>query len=494
MSYALVILANETVQRVTVHDPVALDRIPLEQSFATVAYIVAGVLFIFSLAGLSRQATAQRGNILGITGMVLAIAATVLGVMSGGYILTSVAILPAVAIGAILAARVPMTGMPELVAMLHSFVGMAAVLVGISTHLQSGVAVESAEALVHAIEIFVGVFIGAITFTGSVVAFLKLRGTVSGHPMTIPGRHSLNLVLLVICFLLGIWFCGRSDHGAGMVPLLIMTGIACFLGVHMVVAIGGADMPVVVSMLNSYSGWAAAAAGFMLKNHLLIITGALVGSSGAILSYIMCAAMNRSFVSVILGGFGSGGDGPSGGGADIDGTVTEFSVDDTVELLRESSSIVIVPGYGMAVAQAQHSLAEVVKILLGQDKEVRFAIHPVAGRLPGHMNVLLAEANVPYDIVLEMDEINEDMSDTDATLVIGANDIVNPAALEDPSSPIAGMPVIEVWTAKNCVVMKRGMATGYAGVDNPLFYKDNAHMLFGDAKDNVDAILSKLRE
>ena len=479
-----------------------LDPITLPQSFATVAYIIAGVLFIFSLAGLSQQSTAQRGNVLGITGMVLAIAATVLGVMSGGYILMLIAMIPAVAIGAILAARVPMTGMPELIAMLHSFVGMAAVLVGISTHIESGVEVAAAEVLVHDIEIFVGVFIGAITFTGSVVAFLKLRGTVSGNPITIPGRHALNLALLVVCVLLGIWFCRQPDHSAAMAPLLIMTVIACFLGVHMVVAIGGADMPVVVSMLNSYSGWAAAAAGFMLKNHLLIITGALVGSSGAILSYIMCAAMNRSFISVILGGFGSGNDGASGtsagagtsgGAADIDGTVTEFSVDDTVDLLSEARSIVIVPGYGMAVAQAQHSLAEVVKILLGREKEVRFAIHPVAGRLPGHMNVLLAEANVPYDIVLEMDEINEDMSDTDATLVIGANDIVNPAALEDPSSPIAGMPVIEVWTAKACVVMKRGMATGYAGVDNPLFYKDNTHMLFGDAKDNIDAILSKLR-
>jgi NAD(P) transhydrogenase subunit beta len=296
-------------------------------------------------------------------------------------------------------------------------------------------------------------------------------------------------LLILVSVGLGVWFC-RVDSG-GMVPLLIMTGIACFLGIHLVMAIGGADMPVVVSMLNSYSGWAAAAAGFMLKNHLLIVTGALVGSSGAILSYIMCAAMNRSFISVILGGFGGESSGPA---AEVDGTVTEFSVQDTVDLLDEAQSIVIVPGYGMAVAQAQHSLAEVVRILLDRDKLVRFAIHPVAGRLPGHMNVLLAEANVPYDIVLEMDEINEDMSSTDAILVIGANDIVNPAALEDPNSPIAGMPVIEVWTAATCVVMKRGMATGYAGVDNPLFYKDNTFMLFGDAKQNVDAILSKLRE
>ena len=358
---------------------------------------------------------------------------------------------------------------------------------GISSYIQPGVSVPPGEALIHNIEIFIGVFIGAITFTGSIFAFLKLRGSISGKPLTIPGRHALNLVLVAVCVLLGAWFC-RTENG--LTPLLIMTAIASFLGVHMVAAIGGADMPVVVSMLNSYSGWAAAAAGFMLKNHLLIVTGALVGSSGAILSYIMCAAMNRSFISVILGGFGTSGGGPA---AKVEGSVTEFNVDETVEMLDEAKSIVIVPGYGMAVAQAQHSLAEVVRILSDRGKEVRFAIHPVAGRLPGHMNVLLAEANVPYDIVLEMDEINEDMSDTDAILVIGANDIVNPGALEDPNSPIAGMPVIEVWTAKTCVVMKRGMSTGYAGVDNPLFYKENTRMLFGDAKANVDAILNKLR-
>ncbi len=468
----------------------ASESMGLNQSMATVAYIVAGVLFIFSLAGLSHQTTARRGNMLGIVGMLLAIGATIFGMMTGGFSSMAIAIVPAVAIGAVLAARVPMTGMPELVAMLHSFVGLAAVLVGISSHLQPGVDVPASEMLVHEIEIFVGVFIGAITFTGSILAFLKLRGSISGKPITVPGRHLLNLALVVFCVGLGVWFCREGDANAAMTPLLIMTAIASFLGVHMVVAIGGADMPVVVSMLNSYSGWAAAAAGFMLKNHLLIITGALVGSSGAILSYIMCAAMNRSFISVILGGFGTSGGGPA---AEVDGTVTEFSVDDTVDMLDEAQSVIIVPGYGMAVAQAQHSLAEVVKILLKKNKEVRFAIHPVAGRLPGHMNVLLAEANVPYDIVLEMDEINEDMSDTDAILVIGANDIVNPAALEDPNSPIAGMPVIEVWTAKTCVVMKRGMATGYAGVDNPLFYKDNTHMLFGDAKENVDAILRALQ-
>jgi NAD(P) transhydrogenase subunit beta len=392
-----------------------------------------------------------------------------------------------------------MTGMPELVALLHSFVGLAAVLVGVSTHLGEESLAKAAEMgsefttqlLIHNIEIYVGVFIGAITFTGSILAFLKLRGSVGGKPLTLPGRHLINIAMLVASFFLGVWFCRAGGGGEpAMVPLMLMALIASILGLHMVAAIGGADMPVVVSMLNSYSGWAAAAAGFMLHNHLLIVTGALVGSSGAILSYIMCAAMNRSFVSVILGGFGTGGSGPA---AAIDGTVTEFSVDDAVATLEEARSIVIVPGYGMAVAQAQHSLAEVVKLLVKRDKEVRFAIHPVAGRLPGHMNVLLAEANVPYDIVLEMDEINEDMSDTDAILVIGANDIVNPAALEDPNSPIAGMPVIEVWTAKTCIVMKRGMSTGYAGVDNPLFYKENTHMLFGDAKANVDAILRSLQ-
>ena len=486
------LLADETLSSAieTAIDTAQSAAINTPQSIALVSYIAAAVLFIFSLGGLSQQSTAKRGNFLGIIGMLLAVGATMLGFMSGGFGWMVLAVIPAVVIGALLAARVPMTGMPELVAMLHSFVGLAAVLVGISSHIEPGIAVDHGQHLVHKIEIFVGVFIGAITFTGSIFAFLKLRGSISGKPLTIPGRHVLNLILLVISVALGVWFCRQESVPAGMWPLMIMVGVASLLGIHMVMAIGGADMPVVVSMLNSYSGWAAAAAGFMLKNHLLIITGALVGSSGAILSYIMCAAMNRSFISVILGGFGSGGGGPA---AAIDGTVSEFTVDEVVEMLDESQSIVIVPGYGMAVAQAQHSLAEVVKLLLKHDKEVRFAIHPVAGRLPGHMNVLLAEANVPYDIVLEMDEINDDMPDTDAVLVIGANDIVNPAAQEDPNSPIAGMPVIEVWKAKTCVVMKRGMATGYAGVDNPLFYKDNTQMLFGDAKENVDAILKKLR-
>ena len=470
--------------------PLASEPIELNESIATVCYIVAGVLFILSLGGLSHQTTARRGNLLGFFGMGLAIVATIFGVMVGGFATMTVAIVPAAIIGAVLAARVPMTGMPELVAMLHSFVGLAAVLVGISSHLRPGIPVPESEQLIHQIEIFVGVFIGAVTFTGSIIAFLKLRGTISGRPLTLPGRHLLNLVAVGLSIGLGVWYCRIDSVVDGLNPLLLMTGIASLIGIHLVMAIGGADMPVVVSMLNSYSGWAASAAGFMLKNHLLIVTGALVGSSGAILSYIMCAAMNRSFISVILGGFGTAGKGEA---AEVDGTVKEFTVADTVDLLNEAQTIVIVPGYGMAVAQAQHSLAQVVQILIERGKEVRFAIHPVAGRLPGHMNVLLAEANVPYDIVLEMDEINEDMSATDAILVIGANDIVNPAALEDPNSPIAGMPVVEVWTAKTCVVMKRGMATGYAGVENPLFYKDNTIMLFGDAKKNVDAILRELQ-
>ena len=482
----------------------ANETLSVADSSAKVAYLAAAVLFVLSLAGLSKQTTARRGNLLGIIGMLIAIAVTIVAMLSARhtmvvYTIMAVAITAAVVVGAILAARVPMTGMPELVAMLHSFVGLAAVLVGISSHLEPHAAVPSGELLIHDIEIFIGVFIGAITFTGSIVAFLKLRGTIGGKPLTLPGRHLINLTMLAACIGLGVWFCqgtqppdgSHHETGQTMTALLVMTGIASLIGVHLVMAIGGADMPVVVSMLNSYSGWAASAAGFMLKNHLLIATGALVGSSGAILSYIMCAAMNRSFISVILGGFGGGGGGPA---AAVEGTVTEFTVDDTVDLLEESNSIVIVPGYGMAVAQAQHSLAEVVKILQSKDKQVRFAIHPVAGRLPGHMNVLLAEANVPYDIVLEMDEINDEMSDTDAILVIGANDIVNPAALEDPNSPIAGMPVLEVWKANSCIVMKRGLATGYAGVDNPLFYKDNTQMLFGDAKQNVDAILRALQD
>lgn len=460
-------------------------------NLVSVAYIGASALFILSLGGLSNQETARRGNIYGIIGMLIAFAATALTVSMTGYATLGAVVLPGAIIGAIVASRVAMTSMPELVAILHSFVGAAAVLVGIASYLQPPTLV-GVEETIHQIEVFVGVFIGAITFTGSIIAFGKLRGIISSKPLLLPARHLLNLGLLGASVGLGVQFMG-AENLSGLQPLLIMTAIAAVLGVHLVMAIGGADMPVVISMLNSYSGWAAAAAGFMLSNDLLIITGALVGSSGAILSYIMCKAMNRSFLSVILGGFGAGTGTATAGGEKPVGEVTSTNVDETVELLRNAKSVIIVPGYGMAVAQAQHSLSEVTKLLRAQGVQVRFGIHPVAGRLPGHMNVLLAEAKVPYDIVLEMDEINEDFPQTDAVLVIGANDTVNPSATEDPASPIAGMPVLEVWKSTTAVVMKRSMSSGYAGVDNPLFYKDNTRMLFGDAKKNVDAILSVLR-
>jgi H+-translocating NAD(P) transhydrogenase subunit beta len=462
----------------------------MSYNLLTVAYIAASALFILSLGGLANQATARKGNLFGIIGMAIAIVATALSPAVSSYATLAAVVLPGVAIGALVAARVEMTAMPELVAILHSFVGAAAVLVGLASYLEPSSSLTGVEATIHQIEIFVGVFIGAITFTGSIIAFGKLRTIIGSKPLMLPGRHFLNLGMLAATLWLGVQFMG-GDVLTGLQSILIMTAIACVLGVHLVMAIGGADMPVVISMLNSYSGWAAAAAGFMLSNDLLIITGALVGSSGAILSYIMCKAMNRSFISVILGGFGTGTTKASAAAGPV-GDVVPTSVDETVELLNEAKSVIIVPGYGMAVAQAQHPVSEITKILRDRKVEVRFGIHPVAGRLPGHMNVLLAEAKVPYDIVLEMDEINEDFSKTDLVLVIGANDTVNPSAMEDPASPIAGMPVLEVWKAKTVVVMKRGMASGYAGVENPLFYKANSQMLFGDAKKNVDAILSRL--
>ncbi|HRI08457.1 MAG TPA: NAD(P)(+) transhydrogenase (Re/Si-specific) subunit beta [Nannocystaceae bacterium] len=474
----------------------------LSFSLLTVFYIAASALFILSLGGLSRQETARRGNLNGVIGMALAVVATALGtnlaghatVSGSGFGVLAAAILPGALIGAVLAARVAMTAMPELVAMLHSFVGLAAVLVGISNHMAPTEVLTGAEHTIHAVEIFIGVFVGAVTFTGSIIAFLKLRGTIGGKPLLLPARHLLNLLMVLGSAYLGHLYLG-ADASGGLTWLLAMTGIACLFGVHMVMAIGGADMPVVVSMLNSYSGWAASAAGFMLSNDLLIITGALVGSSGAILSYIMCAAMNRSFISVIAGGFGSDGGAPAaGGGQVITGEQKEISADETVELLKDARSVIVVPGYGMAVAQAQHAVSDIAKTLRKRGATFRFAIHPVAGRLPGHMNVLLAEANVPYDIVLEMDEINDDFPSTDVVLVIGANDIVNPSAQDDPASPIAGMPVLEVWKSKTVIVMKRGRGTGYAGVENPLFFKDNTRMLFGDAKRTVDALLSKIRE
>jgi NAD(P) transhydrogenase subunit beta len=465
----------------------------MPESLTTIAYLVAGVLFILSLAGLSTQKTARRGNAFGIAGMLLALGVTALGhVSSFGALALAVGV--GSLIGAVLAMRVEMTSMPELVAVLHSFVGLAAVLVGTASYLGSAQYGNHVEGVIHAVEVFVGVFVGSLTFTGSVVAFGKLRGMVRSKPLLLPGRHLFNLTLLCISVALGARFLAAGGH-EGLSSLLIMSGVAGVLGVHLVLAIGGADMPVVVSMLNSYSGWAAAAAGFMLENDLLIITGALVGSSGAILSYIMCRAMNRSFFSVIFGGFGAEeGKAPAArASAEASGEVTSVTAVETAALLREAKQVVVVPGYGMAVAHAQHPVYEIASVLLKQGIKVRFAIHPVAGRLPGHMNVLLAEAKVPYDIVLEMEEINEDFPSTDVVLVIGANDIVNPGALDDPTSPIYGMPVLEVWKAKATIVMKRSMASGYAGVENPLFFLENTSMLFGDAKKNVDAILSELR-
>jgi H+-translocating NAD(P) transhydrogenase subunit beta len=462
-------------------------------SFATTSYIAAIALFILSLSGLSQHATSRRGNLFGMIGMLLALAATALLIPSNGYAPLLAALIPGAIIGSILASRVAMTSMPELVAMLHSFVGAAAVLVGISNYLGGSHGIVEGELTIHNLEIYLGVFIGAITFTGSVIAFGKLNGKISGKPLMLPGRHLLNLAMIIAVIVLGVMFISSAE-GTGLIYLLVMTAIACVIGVHLVMAIGGADMPVVVSMLNSYSGWAAAAAGFMLSNDLLIVTGALVGSSGAILSFIMCKAMNRSFISVILGGFGTAEGVAPAAGSEPQGEVTPTTVDEVAEMLGDAKSVIIVPGYGVAVAQAQHSLAEMVKIMRDHGVNVRFGIHPVAGRLPGHMNVLLAEANVPYDIVFEMDELNHDFPTTDVALVIGANDIVNPAALEDPSSPIAGMPVLEVWKARTAVVMKRSMASGYAGIDNPLFYKDNTRMLFGDAKKVIDSLVVKLRE
>ncbi|SLM63059.1 MULTISPECIES: Re/Si-specific NAD(P)(+) transhydrogenase subunit beta [Dickeya] len=456
----------------------------------TAAYIVAAILFIFSLAGLSKHETSRQGNIFGISGMAIALLATILGPNAGnvGWIIAAMVI--GGAIGIHLARKVEMTEMPELVAILHSFVGFAAVLVGFNSFIGEGEITDRVMENIHLTEVFLGIFIGAVTFTGSIVAFGKLRGVMSSKPLMLPNRHKMNLAALVLSFLLLLVFVKAHSAGMQVFALLLMTLIALAFGWHLVASIGGADMPVVVSMLNSYSGWAAAAAGFMLSNDLLIVTGALVGSSGAILSYIMCKAMNRSFISVIAGGFGT--DGSSSGADEEVGEHRETSAEEVAELLKNSSSVIITPGYGMAVAQAQYPVHDITAKLRARGINVRFGIHPVAGRLPGHMNVLLAEAKVPYDVVLEMDEINDDFSDTDTVLVIGANDTVNPAAQEDPHSPIAGMPVLEVWKAQNVIVFKRSMNTGYAGVQNPLFFKENTQMLFGDAKESVEAILKAL--
>ncbi len=455
----------------------------------TAAYLFAGILFILSLGGLSSQESAKRGVYYGIVGMFIAIVSTVLGKDVNGHIYIVIAIAIASVIGVLVARKVQMTAMPQLVAILHSFVGLAAVLVGFGSYLDPHtLSLPDTERTIHLVEVFIGVFIGAITFTGSIVAWGKLDGKIRSKPLLYPGRHIVNITLVIISIVLGVLFT-MAPGTDGMIYLYIMTAIALFIGVMLVMAIGGADMPVVVSMLNSYSGWAAAAAGFMLGNDLLIITGALVGSSGAILSIIMCEAMNRSFLSVIFGGFG---DAPVATSGDIEGEVTSTTHEEVAEMLKEAENIMIVPGYGMAVAKAQYPIHDLVDILQKEGKKVTFGIHPVAGRLPGHMNVLLAEANVSYDIVLEMDEVNEFMDDVDVVMVIGANDIVNPGALTDASSPIYGMPVIEVWRAHKVIVMKRSMATGYAGVQNPLFYKDNTDMLYGDAKDSVNKILADI--
>ncbi|MEW5903230.1 MAG: Re/Si-specific NAD(P)(+) transhydrogenase subunit beta [Pseudomonadota bacterium] len=494
----------------------------MSASMSTVAYIGATILFILSLGGLSNPETSRRGNLYGMIGMTLAVLATVFGqnVTSQGLPWIIGALLVGGSVGLYAARKVQMTQMPELVALMHSLVGLAACLVGFANYIDPVAALQlmgerdlgeiglagsmtplaalqlsHAEKAIHEIEIYVGILIGAVTFSGSLIAFGKLSGMIGGKPLLLPARHFLNLIGLLVVIVFGWKFMSAASVDAGLIALAVMTVIALLFGIHMVMAIGGADMPVVVSMLNSYSGWAAAATGFMLSNDLLIVTGALVGSSGAILSYIMCRAMNRDFISVIAGGFGTGSSkaAKSAGEAQPAGEVSPISAVETAELLSNAKSVIIVPGYGMAVAQAQHTVYEITQLLREKGVEVRFGIHPVAGRMPGHMNVLLAEAKVPYDIVMEMDEINQDFPETDVSMVIGANDIVNPAAQEDPASPIAGMPVLEVWKAKTSIVMKRSMASGYAGIDNPLFYRENNRMLFGDAKKMLDEIVVALK-
>jgi len=458
----------------------------------TVSYIIATILFILALGGLSNQETARRGNYYGMIGMAIALIATVLGVVTQHYTILLAALVVGGSIGLLAARRVQMTQMPELVAILHSLVGLAAVAVGYANFMDPTHHLIGVELTIHDIETYLGVLIGAVTLSGSVIAFGKLSGRIGGTPMTLPGRHYMNLALLIGAIWFGYQFVVQSAAGGGMEPLIIMTVIALLFGIHMVMAIGGADMPVVVSMLNSYSGWAAAATGFMLGNDLLIVTGALVGSSGAILSYIMCRAMNRKFLAVIAGGFGTGGGTTAAATGDDQGEVVAIDTEETAALIANAKEVMIIPGYGMAVAQAQHIVHEITQTLRDKGINVRFGIHPVAGRMPGHMNVLLAEAKVPYDIVFEMDEINDDFPDVDVSIIIGANDIVNPSALTDPDGPIGGMPVLECWNGKISIVLKRSMATGYAGVQNPLFFKENTRMLFGDAKDSLDAVFKAL--
>ena len=462
----------------------------MSSSLITVAYLASAVLFILALSGLSTNDTARRGNLFGMIGMVIAVVVTIAAFVTRHFEWLVAIMFAGGIIGFVLSRRVQMTQMPELVAMLHSLVGLAAVLIGIASFLDASIQYTGVERSIHEIEIYIGVGIGAMTFTGSIIAYGKLKGVIGGQPMLLPARHWLNLAILIAVIVIGVKFVGAADHHQATLLLLAMTLLALLFGIHMVAAIGGADMPVVISMLNSYSGWAAAATGFMLSNDLLIVTGALVGSSGAILSYIMCRAMNRHFLSVIAGGFGTSG-GTSSGPA-IEGEVQTIDIPAMAQLLNNARDVMIVPGYGMATAQAQHAVADISRTLLKKGIKVRFGIHPVAGRMPGHMNVLLAEAKVAYDIVYEMDEINKDFPDVDVSIVVGANDTVNPLAQEDASSPIAGMPVLEVWKGQTTVVLKRGMAAGYAGVDNPLFVKDNTRMLFGDARDSLEALSQAL--
>ena len=464
----------------------------MSQGIVTVVYIGASILFILALGGLSRPETSRRGNYYGIFGMLMALLATIIGIVSDNYFILFTGVAIGGAIGLTLAKKVQMTQMPELVAILHSLVGLAAVLVGYANFMDQHRVLVGIDKTIHDAETYLGILIGALTFSGSVVAFLKLSARISGKPLLLPARHWLNLAMLVAAIVLGGQFVKASALGGGTISLVLMTIIALAFGVHMVMAIGGADMPVVVSMLNSYSGWAAAATGFMLNNDLLIVVGALVGSSGAILSYIMCRAMNRRFLAVIAGGFGTSGGTAVAGPEGEEGEIIAIEAAEAAELLLDAREVMIIPGYGMAVAQAQHIVHEITRTLREKKINVRFGIHPVAGRMPGHMNVLLAEAKVPYDIVFELDEINDDFPEVDVSVVIGANDIVNPAAQEVPDSPIAGMPVLECWKGRTTIVLKRSMATGYAGVSNPLFYKENTRMLFGDARESLDAVLKNL--
>ncbi len=465
----------------------------MSDGIITMAYLGASILFILALGGLSNQETARRGNLFGMTGMAIALLATMIGIVNDNYVLMFACILVGGSVGLILAKKVEMTQMPELVAILHSLVGLAAVIVGFGTFLDHTIMLEGVEKTIHDVEIYLGILIGALTFSGSVVAYLKLSAKIGGKPLMLPGRHFLNLILLLVAIYYLVRFTGADSETYALHCLMLMTAVSLLFGIHMVMAIGGADMPVVVSMLNSYSGWAAAATGFMLSNDLLIVIGALVGSSGAILSYIMCRAMNRKFLSVIAGGFGSSaGSGAASGPAGSEEDIQPIDAESVAHMLLGAKKVMILPGYGMAVAQAQHSVFEMSRKLREAGVDVGFGIHPVAGRMPGHMNVLLAEARVPYDIVYEMEEINEGFPNVDVSIVIGANDIVNPAAQEVPDSPIAGMPVLECWLGKTTIVLKRSMASGYAGVDNPLFYKENTRMLFGDAKQSIDDILKNL--